>query len=221
MNFDTSVANDDRRKIIKALQDIKLHGTALQNTTARFIEDSPITIKIGKTEIVRGSGSVLIDKILGANWAIMRGELSIKDSAKFIRLNIARETIDDGGQRGIEGTLVHEGKHALDFARMISTFSSGNERRFFNPTIFQTEYSAHLTSAFYLLRRGGEFALEGIDLGILYESDGRAIVNRKGIRARLRNNYRLTPETPGKRLSELSFPPILPRLEWLKNINFY
>ena len=163
MNFDTSVANDDRRKIIKALQDIKLHGTALQNTTARFIEDSPITIKIGKTEIVRGSGSVLIDKILGANWAIMRGELSIKDSAKFVRLNIARETIDDGGQRGIEGTLVHEGKHALDFARMISTFSSGDKRRFFNPTIFQTEYSAHLTSAFYLMRRGNEFALEGID----------------------------------------------------------
>lgn len=208
MQFYSRVQESDRRKIIKALQSIKKHGNALQSITARFIEESKIMIFVGAAEKVRGSGSVRLEKILGANWAILRRVLSVREAAEFLRLSIARETIDTGGQRGIEGTLVHEGKHALDFARMISSISSGNRRKIFNPTVYQLEYSAHLTSAFYLRRRGGEFAREGVQLGLLYENANKFMVNRKGIRARLRNNYGLTAESPGKRISELSFPPI-------------
>lgn len=211
MRFDESVPVEDRRRIQKALGDIKTFGSGRQRRTAEFIEQTEISIHLGPAAQVGGSGSVLVDRVIGANWAIARGELSLDEAAKFIRLSIARETIDTGGQQGIEGTFVHEGKHAWDFALMISGFSTGMEKRFFNPTAFQREYSAHLTSAFYLLRRGGGYAEEGVGLGILYQKNGRTIINRKGIRARLKNNYGLTPERPGKRLSELCFPRLAPR----------
>lgn len=211
MNFDESVPAQDRQRIKRALQDITAHGTTLHRTIVGFVHDSEITIHLGRAENVGGSGSVLIHKIIGVNWAISRGTLSVREASKFIRLNIARETIDTGGQRGIEGTFVHEGKHALDFALMIATFSSGDENIFFDPTAFQREYSAHLTSAFYLKRRGGEYAEEGVGLGILFQNGESVSVNPNGIRARLENNYGLTPDAPGRRLSELSFPSIAPR----------
>jgi len=211
MKFDKSVPERDRHRIIQALQEIKKYGSVQQRETARFIEDSAITIHLGLAANVGGSGSILIDGIVGANLAIWRGGVSVREAAGFIRLNIARETIDTGGQRGIEGTFVHEGKHARDFALMIASFSGGDERKYFNPTAFQREYSAHLTSAFYLKRRGGEYAEEGIGLGILSDNDGKLSVSREGIRARLENNYNLTPDAPGKRLSELSHPNFAPR----------
>jgi hypothetical protein len=211
MKFDESVPPEDRLRIRRALQDIKTYGNMRQRATVRFIEETEISIHLGLANKVGGSGSVFIDRIIGVNWAISRGELSIAEAARFIRLNIARETIDTGGQQGIEGTFVHEGKHAMDFALMISSFSKGVEQKYFDPTAFQREYSAHLTSAFYLMRRGGNYAEEGVGLGILHRRNGETSVNRKGIRARLRNNYGLTPDAPGKRLSELSFPTIAPR----------
>lgn len=214
MRFDArSVPEIDKRKILRALDDIKEYGDSLHRRIAAFIEQSAISVYIRTAEKVGGSGSVYIDQIIPAQWAIYRGELSFFEAAEFIRLNIARETIDTGGQRGIEGTLIHEGKHAQDFARMLARFSAGNKSGYFNPTAFQREYSAHLTAAFYLMRRGGEYAREGIDLGILYQSGEKIGINRKGIRARLKNRYNLTPDAPGKRLRELSFPKIAPR-DW-------
>jgi hypothetical protein len=211
MKFDESVPSADRRKIKQALRDIKAYGGAQQRATARFIEDSEISIHLGLAKDVGGSGSILVERIIAANWAISRGGLTVFEAAKFLRLNIARETIDTGGQRGIEGTFVHEGKHARDFALMLANFSDGGEQKYFDPTAFQREYSAHLTSAFYLVRRGGEFAAEGVSLGILFENGGKICVSPEGIRARLENNYGLTPEAPGRRLSELSYPNFAPR----------
>jgi hypothetical protein len=211
MKFDVSVPTEDQQRILRALQDIKNYGNLRQRTVAAFIEETEISIHLGLAKKVGGSGSVVIDRIIAANWSISRGELSVREAAKFIRLSIARETIDTGSQQGIEGTFVHEGKHALDFATMISRFSHGDEKKYFDPTAFQREYSAHLTSAFYLMRRGGEYSEEGVGLGVLHRNGGGISVNRKGIRARLRNNYGLTPDTPGRRLSELSFPNIAPR----------
>lgn len=218
MKFDESVPGEDRQRIQRALDDIKTFGNSRQRTTAKFIEETEISIHLGLATKVGGSGSVYIDRIIGVNWAISRGAISISEATEYIRLNIARETIDTGGQQGIEGTFVHEGKHAADFALMISSFSKGVEKKYFDPTAFQREYSAHLTSAFYLMRRGGEYTEEGVALGILHYNDGKISINRKGIRARLRNNYGLTPDAPGKRLSELSFPRIAPRGEKLWGI---
>jgi hypothetical protein len=217
MKFDESVPAADRRRIVEALADIKTYGNARQRLTAEFVERTEITIRLGPAARVGGSGSVRLGQVVAAHWAVARGVVSIERAAGFVRLDIARETIDTGGQQGIEGTFVHEGKHALDFAHMISDFSngSGDAARHFDPTGYQREYSAHLTSAFYLMRRGGAYTAEGVGLGILYAAGGDVSVSRKGIRARLKNNYGLTPERPGKRLSQLCFPPLVPRGSWL------
>jgi hypothetical protein len=142
MRFDKSVPDADRARIAEALRDIKTYGTARHAKVAGSIEDSEISITLGAAEDVGGSGSTLLPNAFAVNWAISRGEISVFDAWRFVRLSIARETIDTGGQRGIEGTFVHEGKHAADFARMIADFSRGENR--FDPNAFQREAAANM-----------------------------------------------------------------------------
>lgn len=222
MIFHENVPDIDRQRIKQALDDIKKYGDKFQADIANFIEDTGIVIFLGLAENVGGSGSVQLDDQKAARKAVQNGGLDFEEAAKYVRLNIARETIDTGGQRGIEGTFVHEGKHAMDFAMMLSTFSNGIEEKIFNPTAFQREYSAHLTAALYLKRRGGEYTEEGISLGILFEDNGKVSVNRKGIRSRLKNNYGLSEENPGARLNTASYPKIsIPKQSWFDIFNWF
>ena len=208
MIFHQKIPDIDRRGVVKGLDDIKKYGNSLHKKIADFIFQTDILIYLDVAAKVRGSGSVqLIDHKI-ARKEVLNKYLSEEEAAKFVQLNIARETIDTGGQRGIEGTFVHEGKHALDFAKMLSTFSTGIESKIYNPSAFQREYSAHLTSAFYLKRRGGEYAREGISLGLLFEIEGDLKVNIKGIRSRLKNNYNLSPENPGRNLNTATNPEL-------------
>ncbi len=216
MKFHKNVPEIDRKRIERALEDIKTYGDRFQRETAKFIEETDVEIFLDIAENVGGSGSVQLNNQKAARKAVNSGELSIYEAAKYVRLNIARETIDTGGQRGIEGTFVHEGKHARDFALMLSSFSIGSAKEIFNPTAYQRELSAHITSALYLKRRGGEYTEEGVSLGLLFERDGKVRVNSKGIRARLRKNYGLTEETPGGYLNECANPKIgSPRRKFL------
>ena len=216
MIFHKNVPTEDRERITRALRDIKKFGDKFHRETAEFIEKNDIVVYLDLAEKVGGSGSVQLNSQRAARKAVAKGKLKVAEAASYVRLNIARETIDTGGQQGIEGTFVHEGKHARDFALMLSTFSSGVEETIFNPTAFQREYSAHITAAFYLMRRGGNYAKEGINLGLLYKASEKISVNPKGIRARLKNNYGLTEKTPGELLSTCSYPEIkIPRKKFL------
>ncbi|HUF04148.1 MAG TPA: hypothetical protein VMM38_08225 [Aridibacter sp.] len=213
MRFDESVDDADRGRIAKALDDIEEYGDRFHQRLSRFVRASELSICVAPAKNVGGSGSVRLESQWGARRAVSSGELKMFDAASHVRLIIARETIDTGGQRGIEGTLVHEGKHAVDFSLMLASFSSGNGKRYFNPTAYQREYSAHLTSAFYLRLRGGEFAEEGIALGLLLVRDGEISVNVEGIRRRLERNYGLTAGAPGRTLDHCSYPRIRPTEE--------
>ncbi len=213
MIFNELVEAEDRSRIELALDDIEKHGDGFHERLSRFMRSSSLNIHIGAAKEVGGSGSVSLENAWAARKAVGSGSLKMFDAAAHVRLNVARETIDTGGQRGIEGTLVHEGKHALDFSLMLSSFSSGDQKRFFNPTAYQREYSAHLTSAFYLRLRGGEYAREGISLGLLEVSEGELAVSVRGIRKRLKSNYGLTPEESGRTLDSCSRPRIKPPSE--------
>jgi len=216
MIFHENVPTKDRKRIESALESIKKFGTKFHRQTAKFVRENDVVIYLDLAEKIGGSGSVQLNDQRAARKAVSRGNLNLSEAAKYVRMNIARETIDTGGQQGIEGTFVHEGKHARDFALMLSSFSKGIENKVFNPTAFQREYSAHLTSAFYLMRRGGNYAKQGISLGLLYETGSRISVNKKGIRSRLKNNYGLTEETPGDLLNTCSYPKIqVPRKKFL------
>lgn len=210
MRYFSDVSEEDQRKIGQAIEDIVRFGDRFQADIARFIKNTELKLFVGPVSVVRGSGSVQLEDHKRARRRVGKGVLGLREAARHVRLNIARETIDTGGQRGIEGTLVHEGKHALDFAKMLATASLGIEEGFFNPTAFQKEYSAHLTAAFYLRRRGGEYTEEGLRLGLLKQSGSAISVDPEGIRNRLKRNYGLSPEHPGARLETAADPPIRP-----------
>ncbi|NNE67864.1 MAG: hypothetical protein HKN33_14975 [Pyrinomonadaceae bacterium] len=212
MNYSEVVSDLDRQRIDRALNEITKYADAFQRKLARFISRTELVVFVGPVSVVHGSGSVQLIEPEGARRALKSGILTLSDASRFVRLNIARETIDTGGQRGIEGTLVHEGKHAMDFAKLLASASEGNPDRFFNPNAFQKEYSAHLTSAFYLMRRGGEYTREGLSLGLLKETDGHISVDPIGIRRRLKRNYRLSPENPGALLDTVANPRIVPAI---------
>jgi hypothetical protein len=208
MRFHESITPEDHARVLQAIESIKKYGDTQHAETAGFLETCDALLFIGPANEVGGSGSVGIYESEAANKAIRKGNLSLHEASRFIRMNLARETIDGGGQRGIEGTFVHEGKHLRDFAMMIATFSGEDKCKYFDPTAFQLELSAHITASFYLLRRGGEFAQEGLQLGVLEERDGRVVLSDRGIRERLRNGYGLSEETPGPRASERWTPVI-------------
>lgn len=216
MIFHENVPSEDRERITQALGDIYKYGDEFHRATSTFLNENDIVVYLDVAAKVGGSGSVQLNDSSAARKAVGNGGLTVSEAAGYVRLNIARETIDTGGQQGIEGTFVHEGKHARDFALMLSTFSIGVQEKVFNPTAYQREYSAHLTAAFYLMRRGGNYVREGVSLGLLHASGDNVSVNKKGIRARLKNNYGLTSMTPGDRLNTCSFPKIrVPRKKFL------
>jgi len=181
-----------------------------QGAIAALIVQTRLKLHVEPVSEVRGSGSVQLNDQTKAREAVRSGNLSLAGAGEHIRLNIAIETITTGGQRGIEGTHVHEGKHALDFAKMLSSFSLGENGAAYNPTAYQRELSAHITSAFYLMRRGGEYAEEGLSLGILSRRGGRISISPEGIRARLLNSYGLGRESQGATLDTAADPPIGP-----------
>lgn len=114
-----------------------------------------------------------------------------------IYIAIAEETIDLGGQRGCEGTLIHEGRHAYDFAQTISSFSVAdiNLLSIFNPTLYELEWEAHKTSGDYMSRVGlEEYLDEGIQLMILKNENGVCEVCNDGINRLLHENYHLDSE---------------------------
>jgi hypothetical protein len=204
VKFHQDITPEDHARVLKAIKDIKKHGDGQHRKTAEFLERCDALLFIGPAAEVGGSGSVCIPDRGVTQRAIDRGNLTLERAASCIRMNLARETIDTGGQRGIEGTFVHEDKHLRDFALMIRTFSDG--RDLFDPTVFHLEHSAHITSGFYLMRRGGEFAEEGLSLGLLEKNGGDISVSQRGILDRLKNNYGLSKEAPGSRISQFCSP---------------
>ena len=142
------------------------------------------------------------------NDTIVDERVSVREAFDEICITIAEETIDNGGPRGCEGTFVHEGRHAYDFAQTISSFSDAdvNPLSIFDPTLYELEWEAHRTSGEYMLSVArDEYIEEGIQLLILgNNAESGCFLNEEGIRSRLRDSYGLNPDrNPGPRASQL------------------
>ena len=135
--------------------------------------------------------------------------LSLHEALGEVYIAIAEETIDTGGQRGCEGTFVHEGRHAYDFARTIESFSDAavNPLSIFDPTLYELEWEAHKIAGDYMLCvNKGEYLEEGLGLMILGRKDALSpcYVNDDGINQRLRESYGLSPDkNPGPLASQI------------------
>jgi hypothetical protein len=207
MIYDSGIAEKYRRSIDDAFRAIMENGSDDHRMVTKAILDSEMLIQVKPVSEVNASG------VTGAiSPRSTRGKLDepmgLIEALGEIYICIAKETIDTGGQRGCEGTLVHEGRHAYDFSQMLVSLSEAdiNPLSVFDPTLYELEWAAHKTSGDYMLCISrDEYLNEGVDLGILGRADGgQCFVSEDGIKLRLNNNYGLSPDgNQGKVASEI------------------
>ena len=209
MRFDNGIANKYRKSVEDAFDAIIANGNELHREIAGLILESEMLVRVQPVSKVKASGVTgLIDRS-ETNEKIAEERLNVLEALGEVYIAIAEETIDTGGQRGCEGTFVHEGRHAYDFARTIESFSNAdvNPLSIFDPSLYELEWEAHKISGDYMLCVGlDEYIEEGLGLMILGRSDavGSCFVNDVGINARLNESYGLDQDKrPGPRASDL------------------
>ena len=204
MKIENGVARKYRKSVDDALDAIIDQGNDDHKRITKLILDSKMLIQVKPVSEVKASG---VTGVISP-WRT-RGKLDepmgLNEALGEIYICIAEETIDTGGQRGCEGTLVHEGRHAYDFAQMIVSLSEAdiNPLNVFDPTLYELELAAHKTAGEYMLCvNRDEYINEGLDLGILgKETTGQCFVSDDGIKLRLKTNYSVTPDGDQGRLA--------------------
>jgi hypothetical protein len=209
MRFGHGIERKYRRSVEEAFDAILAQGNDLHREILGMILESEMLVRVRPVSEINASGVTgLIDRG-DTNDKIEDGRLNLLESLGEVYIAIAEETIDTGGQRGCEGTFVHEGRHAYDFARTIESFSMAdvNPLSIVDPTLYELELEAHKISGDYMLCVDrDEYIEEGLGLMILGRKDPIApcYVDDTGIHTRLANSYGLDPvKNPGPRASEL------------------
>jgi len=207
MKFDNGIARKYRKSIEDALAAIAAQGNDDHRMVTGLILKSKMLVQVKPVSEVNASGVTGVV----SQWRT-RGKLDepmeLLEAMGEVYICIAQETIDTGGQRGCEGTFVHEGRHAYDFAQVIVSLSQAdiNPLSVYDPPLYELERLAHRTSGEYMLCvNRDEYISEGLDLGILgREATGQCFVSDDGINLRLKNNYGLSPDgNQGKLASEI------------------
>ena len=205
MRFDNGIDKKYRKSVEDALATIIEKGNDLHRLTTNEILESELLVRVEPVTKVKASGRTGLASAIAANIRLVRERVSLREALGEICITIAEETIDTGGQRGCEGTFVHEGRHAYDFARTLASLSDAdvNPLAVFNPTLYELEWEAHKTAGDYMLCIGKqEYLDEGLQLMILgLDADGSYFVSDEGIRQRLRDIYGLALDANQGRLA--------------------
>lgn len=198
MKFDRGIAKKYRKSVEDAFETILEYGNDAHREVLNEILASKMLIRVRPVSEINASGNTGLISSIRTNLRLATERLTLRDALGQICISIAKETIDTGGQRGCEGTFVHEGQHAYDFARTLESLSNAdvNPLSVFNPTLYELEWAAHKTSGDYMIAIGREEYLdEGVQLMILGLGDtGSCFVNDEGIRRRLGESYGLTAD---------------------------
>jgi hypothetical protein len=206
MRFDKGIGKKYRRSIEDAFDVILEKGNDFHRAMMEIIIDSEMLVCVHPVGKVCASGITGVIDGRRTNDKIESEIMSLRDAFGEVFITIAEETIDTGGQRGCEGTFVHEGRHAFDFAQTIASFSDSdvNPLSLFDPTLYELEWEAHRTAGDYLLEiNRDEYLQEGLDLMILgRDPEGGYFVDDEGIKRRLRESYGL--EEHGNRGNSVS-----------------
>ena len=209
MKFDKAIAKKYRKSVEDAFDTILQKGNKLQKEIATHILRSKMLVRVKPVSELNASGITGLIDPAETNAKIGDEILSLREAFGEVYIAIAEETIDTGGQRGCEGTFVHEGRHAYDFARTIESFSNVdvNPLSLFDPTLYELELEAHKISGDYMLCvNKDEYIQEGLGLMILGRNQPTepCYVSDDGIHKRLCDSYGLTPDAnPGPLASQL------------------
>jgi hypothetical protein len=209
MKFDNGIDKKYRRSVEDAFDAILEHGNDVHRMIAKHILKSDMLVRVRPVREINASGITGLIDPKETNEKIAEERLGLREALGEVYIAIAEETIDTGGQRGCEGTFVHEGRHAYDFARVIESYSDAdvNPLSIFDPTLYELELEAHKISGDYMLCVDRpEYIDEGLGLMILGRKDAiePCYVDDTGIQKRLCDSYGLTPDgNQGPRASEL------------------
>ncbi len=208
MKFEGGTRKKYRDSIESAFTTIFEKGNDAHRLVMSEIAESDLLIRVNPVKQINASGITGLINPLMTNYRLATGRLSLREALGEIYIAIAEETIDTGGQRGCEGTFVHEGRHAYDFAQTIESLSNAdiNPLGIYNPTLYELEWEAHKTAGDYMMCIGQpEYLDEGLQLMILGQvQDGGCFVNDDGIRERLKQSYGLDLKgNPGSMASEM------------------
>ena len=195
MKFDKGIDRKYRKSVEDAFATILEKGNDLQRNYMNEIVESDMLVRVKPVAEINASGITGAINAIKTNLRLATTRLSLREAFGEIYIAIANETIDTGFQRGCEGTFVHEGRHAYDFAQTITSLSNRdvNPLGVFNPTLYELEWEAHQTAGKYMLQiNKQEYLDEGLGLMILGQNaDGSYFVSDDGIRQRLRDSYGL------------------------------
>lgn len=203
MKFDTGVSKKYRQAVAEAVETILEKGNERHRATARALSDSDLLIRVVPLSEIGVSGVTGLIDGRETNRKIRREQISVGEALSEVYITFSNWTFDVAGQRGVEGTLVHEGLHACDFAEIIASLSSEG-REFHDLSLYDLEHRAAITSAEYLVLIGKEdYVEEGRQLGLVGVDDtGRPFVDMAGIEARMRNDYKINSAENGGMMSE-------------------
>jgi hypothetical protein len=198
MKFDKGIEKKHRVSIEKAFDAIVEKGDDFHRHMMNEFFESKMLIKVEPVSKINASGVTSISNVIKTNVRMVRERLSLRDALGEIYISIAAETIGHGFQRGVEGTFVHEGRHAYDFAQTLESLSNAdvNPIGVFNPNLYEMEWEAHLNAGRWMLCvNKQDYVDEGVQLMILGQKpDGSYFLSEDGIKQRLRDSYGLAPD---------------------------
>lgn len=208
MKFDNGIDKKYRQSVDDAFAAIIAKGNDFHRLMMNEIIKSDMLVRVRPVSEINASGVTGLINSVMTNFRLVRNRMSLREAFGEIYIAIAEETIDTGGQRGCEGTFVHEGRHAYDFAQTLESLSNAdiNPIGVFNPTLYELEWEAHKTAGDYMLCIDKpEYLDEGLQLMILGLSEnGSCFVNDNGIRLRLNESYGLAIDgNQGKLATEM------------------
>ncbi len=195
MKFEKDIDKKYRTSIEYAFATIVAKGNDFHRKMMKAIIASEMLVRVQPVSEINASGITGLISPVKTNYRLLSERMNLREALAEIYISIAEETIDTGGQRGCEGTFVHEGRHAYDFAQALESMSNAdmNPIGVFNPTLYELEWEAHKTAGDYMLCIDTpEYTDEGLQLMILCTADGGGCtVSEDGIKQRLRDSYGL------------------------------
>ncbi len=195
MRFERGITKKYRQSVEDAFEAIIANGNEFHRHMMHEIIESKMLVRVQPVSEINASGITGVIDSAATNEKIAGERLTLREALGEIYIAIAEETIDTGGQRGCEGTFVHEGRHAYDFAQTIESLSNAdvNPLSIFNPTLYELEWEAHKTAGDYMLCvEKKDYIDEGLQLMILCSTEtGLCEVSDDGIRRRLNESYGL------------------------------
>ena len=198
MKFDRGIEKKHRDSIEKACAAIAEKGDDFHRQMVNEFFESDMLIKVEPVAKINASGVTSVINAIMTNVRMARERMNLRDALGEIYICIAAETIGDGFQRGVEGTFVHEGRHAYDFAQTLESLSNAdvNPLAVFNPSLYEMEWEAHITAGNWMLCiNKPDYVEEGVQLMILGQKpDGSYFLNEDGIKQRLRDSYGLVAD---------------------------